>query len=268
MSNFNEIPKPFKRYQLGIVWRNEKPGPGRYREFLQFDADYVGTKNLQADAELCILISEILENCGLNKKEYIESIKSLHSADQADSIESLPNEIQSSILRTNTKNFHPDFIAYLREETRDDILHMIRNKQLVNLIKYLDLDDAVEILGDFETKELVQLIPYLKNKGAKQLGILGKMHSAIASQIDIVLDASVNKEICTLNLAPTASTTVAMAIGDALAVVWMEKRGISRKDFAINHPAGKLGRELTLKVSDLMKPSNQLNPLTTLPRII
>ncbi len=96
-----------------------------------------------------------------NKKEYIESIKSLHSADQADSIESLPYEIQSSILRTHTKNFHPDFIAYLREETRDDILHMIPNKQLVNLIKYLDLDDAVEILGDFETKELVQILSKL-----------------------------------------------------------------------------------------------------------
>ena len=96
-----------------------------------------------------------------NKKEYIESIKSLHSADQADSIESLPYEKQSSILRTHTKNFHPDFIAYLREETRDDILHMIPNKQLVNLIKYLDLDDAVEILGDFETKELVQILSKL-----------------------------------------------------------------------------------------------------------
>ncbi len=96
-----------------------------------------------------------------NKKEYIESIKSLHSADQADSIESLPNEIQSSVLRTHTKNFHPDFIAYLREETRDDILHMIPKKQLVNLIKYLDLDDAVEILGDFETKELVQILSKL-----------------------------------------------------------------------------------------------------------
>ena len=52
--NYLEIPKPFKRYQLGTVWRNEKPGPGRFREFLQFDADYVGTKNLQADAELCV----------------------------------------------------------------------------------------------------------------------------------------------------------------------------------------------------------------------
>ena len=104
-----------------------------------------------------------------NKKEYIESIKSLHSADQADSIESLPYEIQSSILKTHTKNFHPDFIAYLREETRDDILHMIPNKQLVNLIKYLDLDDAVEILGDFETKELVQILSKLGSQQRERI---------------------------------------------------------------------------------------------------
>jgi histidyl-tRNA synthetase len=74
--NYLEIPKPFKRYQLGTVWRNEKPGPGRFREFLQFDADYVGTKNLQADAELCVMISEILEKCGLAKSEYIIKISS------------------------------------------------------------------------------------------------------------------------------------------------------------------------------------------------
>ncbi len=74
--NFLEIPKPFKRYQLGTVWRNEKPGPGRFREFLQFDADFVGTKSLQADAELCIMISEILESCGLSKSEYVIKISS------------------------------------------------------------------------------------------------------------------------------------------------------------------------------------------------
>ena len=96
-----------------------------------------------------------------NKKAYIQSIHSLHSADQADSLESLSIEHQSSILKTHTKYFHPDFIAYLIEETRDDILHMIPNKQLVNLIKYLDLDDAVEILGDFETKELVNILSKL-----------------------------------------------------------------------------------------------------------
>ncbi len=74
--NYFEIPKPFKRYQLGTVWRNEKPGPGRFREFLQFDADFVGTKSLQADAELCVMISEILEKCGLTKSEYIIKISS------------------------------------------------------------------------------------------------------------------------------------------------------------------------------------------------
>jgi len=80
--NYLELPKPFKRYQLGSVWRNEKPGPGRFREFLQFDADYVGTKNLQADAELCVLISEILEKCGLDKTDYTVKISSRKFTDK------------------------------------------------------------------------------------------------------------------------------------------------------------------------------------------
>ncbi len=80
--NYLELPKPFKRYQLGTVWRNEKPGPGRFREFLQFDADYAGTQNLQADAELCILISEILEKCGLDKKDYTVKISSRKFTDK------------------------------------------------------------------------------------------------------------------------------------------------------------------------------------------
>jgi histidyl-tRNA synthetase len=80
--NYLELPKPFKRYQLGTVWRNEKPGPGRFREFLQFDADYVGTKNLQADAELCVLISEILEKCGLDKSDYTVKISSRKFTDK------------------------------------------------------------------------------------------------------------------------------------------------------------------------------------------
>ncbi len=68
--NFDNLPRPFKRFQLGTVWRNEKPGPGRFREFLQFDADYIGTNNLFADAELCFLISEILLSCGLKTNEF------------------------------------------------------------------------------------------------------------------------------------------------------------------------------------------------------
>ena len=96
-----------------------------------------------------------------NKKEYIQSIKSLHPADQADSIENLNLKEQTSVLKTSTKNFHPDFIAYLREETREEILNLIPKKQLINLIKYLDLDDAVEILSEFETKDLVNTLSNL-----------------------------------------------------------------------------------------------------------
>jgi len=96
--NYLEIPKPFKRYQLGTVWRNEKPGPGRFREFLQFDADYVGTKNLQADAELCILISEILEKCGLDKNDYIVKISSRKITDKL--FEKLKIKSKDQILTT------------------------------------------------------------------------------------------------------------------------------------------------------------------------
>jgi arabinose-5-phosphate isomerase len=81
----------------------------------------------------------------------------------------------------------------------------------------------------------------------------------------------VDREICPLNLAPTASTAVAMAIGDALAAVWMERRGISPQDFAINHPAGSLGKQLTLTAADLMVPVARLTPLlaaTPLPEVI
>ena len=72
--NYRDIPKPFKRYQVGTVWRNEKPGPGRYREFTQIDADIVGTKNLYADAEMCILMADTLVKCGLKKYEFIIKI--------------------------------------------------------------------------------------------------------------------------------------------------------------------------------------------------
>jgi len=122
-------------------------------------------------------------------------------------------------------------------------------------------DLCILISNSGETQELIQLIPHLKNKGSVQIGILGNLNSTLAHQSNYFIDAGVDKEVCPLNLAPTASTAVAMAIGDALAAVWIDKRGMSRKDFAVNHPAGKLGKELTLKVLDLMKPTNKLNPL-------
>ena len=69
--NFDRLPKPFRRYQFGPVWRNEKPGPGRFRQFLQFDADTVGTDNIAADAEICMLAADTLEALGIRRGEYV-----------------------------------------------------------------------------------------------------------------------------------------------------------------------------------------------------
>ncbi len=102
--NYLELPKPFKRYQLGSVWRNEKPGPGRFREFLQFDADYVGTRSPQADAELCVLISEILDKCGLDKNDYTVKISSRKFIDKLfDQLKITSKDQKSTTLRALDK---------------------------------------------------------------------------------------------------------------------------------------------------------------------
>ena len=123
-------------------------------------------------------------------------------------------------------------------------------------------DIALLLSNSGETDELLAILPHLKRRGTARIALVGRLNSSLASGCDVVLDGSVDREVCPLNLAPTASTAVAMAIGDALAAVWMERSGISPEDFAINHPAGALGRQLTLTVADLMVPANDLSPLT------
>ena len=122
-----------------------------------------------------------------------------------------------------------------------------------------------------ETSELLDVMPHLKRRGTGRIAIVGRADSTLARGSDVVLEAAVDREVCPLNLAPTASTAVAMAIGDALAAVWMERRGILPADFALNHPAGSLGKQLTLTAADLMVPASQLHPLqpqTPLPEVI
>ncbi len=122
-----------------------------------------------------------------------------------------------------------------------------------------------------ETSELLEVLPHLKRRGTSLIALVGRKESSLALGSQVVLEASVDKEVCPLNLAPTASTAVAMAIGDALAAIWMERRGISPADFALNHPAGSLGKQLTLTAADLMIPAEKLNPLspnTKLPEVI
>jgi arabinose-5-phosphate isomerase len=113
-------------------------------------------------------------------------------------------------------------------------------------------DIVLAISNSGETEELSQILPLIKRYGNKLIVLTGRLNSTLANAGDVVLDVSVEDEACPLGLAPTASTTAALAMGDALAVSILEKRGFKKEDFAILHPGGKLGKRLLLKVSDLM----------------
>jgi len=124
----------------------------------------------------------------------------------------------------------------------------------------LTSNDVVVMLSNSgETDELLQLLPYVKRRNVPLIAIVGKLKSTLVERADAILDASVDQEACPLNLAPTASTTVALAIGDALAMTLMRAKGLTEDDFASNHPAGQLGKRLTLQVADLMHAGPQ-NP--------
>ena len=121
-------------------------------------------------------------------------------------------------------------------------------------------DVVIALSNSGETDEIVALLPALSLRAVPLIAIVGNTDSTLARKADVVLDASVDKEACPLNLAPTTSTTVALAIGDAIAMTLMESRGLTPEDFAANHPAGRLGKRLTMKVSDLMHESPSIGP--------
>ena len=123
-------------------------------------------------------------------------------------------------------------------------------------------DVGILISNSGETQELLDILPYLKKKCSYLISISGKPNSTLGNLSDSFLNASVDREVCPLNLAPTASTSVALAIGDSLAAVFMERKGISYDDFAINHPSGSLGKRLTLTVNDLMIDSNKFTSIS------
>jgi arabinose-5-phosphate isomerase len=120
-------------------------------------------------------------------------------------------------------------------------------------------DDVVVMLSNSgETDELTLLTPHLKRQGARLIAITGNERSALAQAADVHLDAAVDAEACPLGLAPTASTTAALALGDALALCLAEARGYSMETFASAHPGGALGRRLLTRVSDVMRTGAEL----------
>jgi arabinose-5-phosphate isomerase len=126
----------------------------------------------------------------------------------------------------------------------------------LGMIKAVDVVLAISNSG--ESDELVSILPVLKRQGVPLIAMTGGMNSALAKHADVVLDSSVDKEACPLNLAPTASTTAQLALGDALAVALLDARGFKAEDFARSHPGGSLGRRLLTHVEDVMRKGDQV----------
>lgn len=122
-------------------------------------------------------------------------------------------------------------------------------------------DVAIMISNSGTTVELVKMVPVLRRLKATLIGIYGKTNTSLAQNMDLVLDASVDKEACPLNLAPMSSSTVALVIGDALAAALMKAKNFTTDQYALFHPAGQLGRNLLLTAADLMHKGDQMPQL-------
>ncbi|OZA27051.1 MAG: D-arabinose 5-phosphate isomerase [Hydrogenophilales bacterium 17-64-11] len=119
-------------------------------------------------------------------------------------------------------------------------------------------DVVLALSNSGESNEIVSIVPLIKRRGAKLIAMTGNPGSTMAREADVHLNAGVDKEACPLNLAPTASTTAALALGDALAVALLDARGFSADDFARTHPGGSLGRRLLIHVHDVMHAGDEL----------
>lgn len=154
--------------------------------------------------------------------------------------------IGSKIAATLASTGTPAFFVHPGEASHGD-LGMITRQDVV-----------LALSNSGETVEVLTILPLIKRMGAPLIAMTGKPASTLAKTADVHLDVSVAQEACPLNLAPTASTTATLAMGDALAVALLEARGFTPEDFAMSHPGGSLGRKLLLKISDLMHKGDRL----------
>jgi arabinose-5-phosphate isomerase len=139
----------------------------------------------------------------------------------------------------------------------------------LGLIQPFDVVLALSNTGN--TDEVVRLLPSLKNLGVKIVGMGGNLNSILATRCDAWIDAEVENEACPHGLAPTTSTTLALALGDAIAVTLMQLKGFDQYSFALNHPGGGLGKRLHLRVQDLMHSGEKLpliGPLDTMEKVV
>ena len=156
------------------------------------------------------------------------------------------NKIAATLASTGT----PAFFMHPAEASHGDVGMITQHDTLL----------AVSYSG--ETAEVITILPIVKRMGAKLLSMTGNPKSTLAKNADVHLDISVSEEACPLNLAPTASTTATLAMGDALAVALLKKRGFTADDFARSHPSGNLGKRLLLRVSDVMRTGERVPAVT------
>jgi len=152
------------------------------------------------------------------------------------------HKIAATLASTGT----PSFFMHPGEASHGD-LGMVTRSDLV-----------LALSNSGETNELTSLLPLLKRLGIPIIGLTGAPNSTLAQEANIHLNASISREACPLNLAPTSSTTAALVLGDALAIALLEARGFGPDDFALSHPGGSLGRKLLLRVSDIMHSGDAL----------
>ena len=154
--------------------------------------------------------------------------------------------IAGKIAATLASTGSPAFFVHPGEASHGD-LGMITSTDIV-----------LAISNSGETGEITLLLPLIKRLGVPLITMTGQRHSTLGREADVNLNVGVSKEACPLNLAPTASTTATLAMGDALAVALLEMRGFTEEDFALSHPGGSLGRRLLLRVSDLMRTGDRI----------
>jgi arabinose-5-phosphate isomerase len=154
--------------------------------------------------------------------------------------------IARKIASTMTSTGTPAYFLHPAEASHGDLGMITRE------------DILIALSNSGESAEVLAIVPMIKRVGAKLIAITGDASSTLAREADVHLDAGVDKEACPLNLAPTASTTAALAMGDALAVALLDARGFGADDFARSHPGGALGRRLLTHVSDVMRTGNAI----------
>jgi len=158
-------------------------------------------------------------------------------------------------------------IASTLSSTGTVAMYLHPSEALHGDIGAVEKGDTLIILGKSgESDEIVGMLPVLKMNHCKIISITANKESTLARHSDIILHTPVEKEACALNLAPTCSTTAALVVGDALAIALMKKKNFSRQDFAMSHPAGRLGKRLLYKVNDLMKTGDE-NPVVHLDEL-